>query len=177
MEEKELPVVDEYRRVGRRELLLRWAPPTIAGIALAGVGLGFAGRDGRHRPAPDEDLPQPRDWRIDPDAPGRLVSACGEGPAANVRMALAGLGGIEAFVKPGERVAIKPNCAWDRRPEQAANTDPDLIGELVRLCLAAGAASVVVADNSCHDPGRALTSAEPPSDRGTSSNPLPTRTG
>jgi uncharacterized protein (DUF362 family) len=157
MEDKELPVIDEYRRVGRRELLLRWAPPTIAGIALAGVGLGFTGRGGRHRPVPVEDLPQPRDWRIDPDAPGRLVSACGEGPAANVRTALAVLGGIETFVKPGERVAIKPNCAWDRRPEQAANTDPDLVGELVRLCLAAGAASVVVADNSCHDPGRAFT--------------------
>jgi len=157
MEEKKLPVIDEYRRVGRRELLLRWAPPTIAGIVLAGVGLGFTGRGGRHRPVSVEDLPRPRDWRIDPTAPGRLTTACGEGSATNVRKALARLGGIETFIKPGERVAIKPNCAWDRRPEQAANTDPDLVGELVRLCLGAGAASVVVVDNSCHDPGRAFT--------------------
>ncbi len=157
MEEKQLPVIDEYRRVGRRELLLRWAPPAAAGIALAGVGLGFAGRAGRHRPPSVEDLLKPRDWRIDPDAQGRLVSTCGEGPAANVRKALAMLGGMEGFVRPGERVAIKPNCAWDRRPEQAANTNPELIGELVRLCLSAGAASVVVVDNSCHDPGRAFT--------------------
>jgi uncharacterized protein (DUF362 family) len=157
MEEKKLPVIDEYRRVGRRELLLRWAPPTIAGIALAGLGLGFTGRGGRHRPAPDEDLLKPQDWRIEPTAPGRLVTTCGEGPVSNVRKALAELGGIETFVKPGERVAIKPNCAWDRRPEQAANTNPELIGELVRLCLGAGAASVVVVDNSCHDPGRAFT--------------------
>jgi len=157
MEEKNLPIIDQYRQVGRRELLLRWAPPTIAGIALAGVGLGFTGRGGRHRPSSVEDLPKPRDWRIEPAAPGRLVSACGEGPASNLRKALAELGGIEAFVKPGERVAIKPNCAWDRRPEQAANTNPELIGELVRLCRDAGAASVVVVDNSCHDPGRAFT--------------------
>jgi len=157
MEEKNLPIIEEYRQVGRRELLLRWAPPTIAGIALAGVGLGFTGRGGRHRPSSDEDLPKPRDWRIDPAASGRLVSACGEGPASNLRKALVKLGGIEAFVKPGERVAIKPNCAWDRRPEQAANTNPELIGELVRLCRDAGAASVVVVDNSCHDPGRAFT--------------------
>jgi uncharacterized protein (DUF362 family) len=156
-EEKKLPVIDEYRTVGRRELLLRWAPPTIAGIALAGVGLGFSGRTGRHRPPSVEDLLKPRDWRIDTAAPGRLVSACGGGPDSNLRRALAQLGGIEVFVKPGERVAIKPNCAWDRRPEQAANTDPDVVGELVRLCLGAGAASVVVVDNSCHDPGRTFT--------------------
>jgi len=157
MEDMKLPVINEYRRVGRRELLLRWAPPTIAGIALAGVGLGLTGRGGRHRPAPVEDLLKPQDWRIEPNAPGRLVTTCGEGPVSNVRKALTELGGIEAFVKPGERVAIKPNCAWDRRPEQAANTNPELIGELVRLCLGAGAASVVVVDNSCHDPGRAFT--------------------
>ncbi len=66
------------------------------------------------------------------------------------------MGGIEAFVKPGERVAIKPNCAWDRTAEQAANTNPELIAELTRLCLAAGAASVIVVDNSCHDPGRSF---------------------
>jgi uncharacterized protein (DUF362 family) len=51
---------------------------------------------------------------------------------------------------------IKPNCAWDRAPEQAANTNPVLVGELVRLCVAAGAASVVVADSTCHDPDRAF---------------------
>jgi uncharacterized protein (DUF362 family) len=157
MEDSKLPVIDEYRRMGRRELLLRWAPPTIAGIALAGVGLGFTGRAGRHRPSSSEDLSKPRDWRIEPSAPGRLISACGEGPASNLRRALAELGGIETFVKPGEKVAIKPNCAWDRRPEQAANTNPELIGELVRLCLGAGAGSVVVVDSTCHDPGRAFT--------------------
>ncbi len=79
------------------------------------------------------------------------------GPSRISAVRLAALGGIEAFVKPGERVAIKPNCAWDRKPEQAANTDPELIGELARLCLGAGASSVVVTDNSCHDPGRAFT--------------------
>jgi uncharacterized protein (DUF362 family) len=66
------------------------------------------------------------------------------------------MGGIEQFVRPGERVAIKPNCAWDRRPEQAANTDPELIGELVRICLGAGAAGVVVLDSTCHDAQRSF---------------------
>jgi len=66
------------------------------------------------------------------------------------------MGGIAAFVRPGETVAIKPNCAWDRTPEQAANTDPELVAELVRQAREAGAASVVVVDNSCHDPDRAF---------------------
>ena len=91
-----------------------------------------------------------------PEAAGRMAVAQGDGPEANVQNALGKLGGIAAFIKPGERVAIKPNCAWDRTPEQAANTDPMLIAELVRQCLSAGATAVTVVDNSCHDPGRAF---------------------
>jgi uncharacterized protein (DUF362 family) len=153
---QDLPVIDEYRAIGRRDLLRQWGPPAVVGAALAGLGFGFAGRPGRHRAADVESLPPPKDWRTHSDVPGRLAVAAGRGPAANVHTALAAMGGIEAFVKPGERVAIKPNCAWDRTAEQAANTNPELIAELVRLCLAAGAASVTVVDNSCHDPGRSF---------------------
>ena len=56
----------------------------------------------------------------------------------------------------GDKVAIKPNAAWDRTPEQAANTNPEVVGEFVRECLAAGAASVVVLDNTCHNAKRAF---------------------
>ncbi len=156
MDNNKLPVVDPYHAIGRRDLLRQWGPPAIAGVALAGLGLGFSGRPGRHQPASVESLPRPKDWRLDPEAAGRLAIAAGGGPVANLRLALAAMGGIESFVKPGERVAIKPNCAWDRSPEQAANTDPELIGELARQCLAAGAVSVIVVDNSCHDPGRSF---------------------
>jgi uncharacterized protein (DUF362 family) len=89
--------------------------------------------------------------------PARLVLASGPSPDDNVRRALAGVGGIERFVKRGEKVVIKPNCGWERTPEQAANTDPVLVGELVRLCLAAGASSVVVADSTCNEPERCFT--------------------
>jgi uncharacterized protein (DUF362 family) len=154
MSDEKLPVVDEYRAVGRREVLRQWLPPAVAGIALAGLGIGFSNRPGRHRPLSVELLPAPRDWRIDSELAGQLITARGQGPTTNLRRALAAIGGIEAFIKPGERVAIKPNCAWDRTPEQAANTDPDVIGELVRQCLAAGAAAVTVVDSTCHDPRR-----------------------
>jgi uncharacterized protein (DUF362 family) len=68
--------------------------------------------------------------------------------------ALDAVGGIARFVKPGERVTIKPNVAWDRTPRQAANTNPQLVGEMVQLCLAAGAAEVIVTDVTCNDARR-----------------------
>jgi len=145
---------DPYRAIGRRELLTRWGPAALAASALAGTGALLGGREGRHRPPDDRALPTPRDWRIAPGAPGRIVTTGGPSPADNVRRALSGVGGMERFVKRGEKVVIKPNCGWERTPEQAANTDPTLVAELVRLCLAAGAAGVVVADSTCNDPVR-----------------------
>jgi len=144
----------DYRTIGRRELLRQWGPAALVGAALAGSGVLLHGREGRHRPPSPDRAALPPDWRLDTGEAGRIAVTGGEGPAANLRRALAPLGGIERFVRRGEKVAIKPNCAWDRTPEQAANTDPELVAELVRLCLAAGAASVVVVDNSCNDPER-----------------------
>ena len=62
---------------------------------------------------------------------------------------IAALGGITAFVKPGQKVVVKPNIGWDRAPEFAANTNPILVGEIVRQCIAAGAAQVEVFDHTC----------------------------
>jgi uncharacterized protein (DUF362 family) len=145
---------DPYRAVGRRQLLTRWGPAALAASALAVAGTLLGGREGRHRAPDDRALPSPRDWRVAGEGRGRLVVAGGPDPAANVRRALSAFGGIERFVSRGEKVVLKPNCAWDRTPEQAANTDPQLVAELARLCLAAGAARVVVADSTCHDPYR-----------------------
>jgi len=68
--------------------------------------------------------------------------------------ALDAIGGIKRFIKPGEKVTIKPNIGWDRTPEQAANTNPALVGEMVRLCLDAGSSEVIVTDVTCNDPRR-----------------------
>ncbi len=63
--------------------------------------------------------------------------------------AMANLGGMSRFVKRGDVVWIKPNIGFRTGPEQAANTNPDVVGTLVRLCLEAGAKQVKVGDNSC----------------------------
>jgi uncharacterized protein (DUF362 family) len=68
-----------------------------------------------------------------------------------VTEAIDGLGGMGRFVKNGNTVWIKPNMAWDRTPEQAANTNPDLVAALVTMCLGAGAKSVKVGDRTCNE--------------------------
>lgn len=78
-----------------------------------------------------------------------LVAVRGSERVAMLNAALAALGGIGAFVKPGQSVVIKPNCAWDKTPELAANTHPSLVGHVVKLCREAGASRVVVFDHSC----------------------------
>jgi len=145
----------DYTEVSRRRLLTTWGPAAATGFALAGAGAVLHERPGRHQP-PLPDSAQPlTDWRINPDD-ARLAISGGGGPVENLRRALGAMGGIDAYIRPGESVAIKPNCAWDRRPAQAANTDPEVLAELVRLCLEAGASKVTVLDNTCHDPGRAF---------------------
>jgi len=66
--------------------------------------------------------------------------------------ALDAVGGIKRFVKKGERVLLKPNAAWDRVPEQGVNTNPNVIGEMVRQCRLAGASEVFVTDYGASDP-------------------------
>jgi uncharacterized protein (DUF362 family) len=71
-----------------------------------------------------------------------------------VRAAFDSLGGIERFVDPGDKVLLKPNASWDRQPEQAANTNPEVVAAVVKLCLGARASEVWVTDVSVNDPLR-----------------------
>jgi uncharacterized protein (DUF362 family) len=134
--------------VTRREAVVRI---TQAGLAAAAVGAGtFFFADRRVALATP---PAIRDWRVAGE-PQRAVAARGGDPAENVRRALAALGGMEHFVRRGEVVLLKPNVGWDRIPAQAANTDPEVVAEVVRLARGAGARKVIVADISCNDPRR-----------------------
>jgi uncharacterized protein (DUF362 family) len=138
---------------GRRLVLTRLGQAGVvlgASGALGGLGLLSKGRF-RHGPG----ARGLRDLRV-ADEPSRppLVVARGVAPALLVRAAIDALGGMGRFVKRGETVLLKPNMAWDRTPEQGANTHPDVVAEVVRLCRAAGAGRVVVTENSVHDAER-----------------------
>ncbi|MBP7737909.1 MAG: DUF362 domain-containing protein [Spirochaetes bacterium] len=79
-----------------------------------------------------------------------LAVVSGDSPAAMVRKAVETLGGIDRFVHSGDIVVVKPNIGWDREPKYAANTNPELLAALIRLCYAAGAKKVKVFDNTCN---------------------------
>ena len=114
----------------RRELLRR------LGLGMAAVGLGqiaLGQKTGKQQPV--------------------VVVAEKDKPAELVRKAIKALGGMSKFVKKGNRVLIKPNIAFARPPEGAANTNPEVVAELVRLCYEAGAKEVIVLDYTL-DPAR-----------------------
>jgi uncharacterized protein (DUF362 family) len=84
--------------------------------------------------------------------PSAALAAVKGAPERATRRAVELLGGMGAFVRAGQRVVVKPNIGWDRTPEQAANTHPEVVVAVVRLCLEAGAAGVTVLDRTCNDP-------------------------
>lgn len=80
-----------------------------------------------------------------------MVAIMGGEPDVMLTRAIKELGGIGKYVKKGQKVVIKPNIGWDRKPELAANTNPIIVGTLTKLCVEAGASEVLVFDHTCHD--------------------------
>lgn len=85
-------------------------------------------------------------YRTSPQAPEAIT----EEARRLTQEALNGLGGMGRFISKGDVVWIKPNIGWNRRPEQAATTNPDVVATLVSLSWQAGAKRVIVSDNSCN---------------------------
>lgn len=80
-----------------------------------------------------------------------LVAVLGGEPISMFRKAITEMGGMAKFIKKGDKVVVKPNIGWDKTPEMAANTNPQLVGEIVSQCFKAGAKEVVVFDHTCDD--------------------------
>jgi uncharacterized protein (DUF362 family) len=94
-------------------------------------------------PAPSQ---QPAAIPSPPDK-AYLAVARGQSPDLIVRAAVKALGGMERFVQKGNDVIIKPNICVDYHTyEYAATTNPEVVGTLVKMCLAAGARRVRVMD-------------------------------
>jgi uncharacterized protein (DUF362 family) len=128
----------------------------LSGIAGATGLLRDAGRDA---PIVTPNAARARDFGSGLDLADvrRLVASARGDAASAVRGAVAALGGMGRFVHRGETVVIKPNVGWDRTPLQAANTNPLVVSTLIALCAEAGAAKVIVTDNSCNDASRCFT--------------------
>lgn len=142
----------ENQQIDRRTFLERGGKA--AGFAAAAVAGGLLIREPQRHPFRVKDEKAVvRDLRVE-GVENKLVVVRGEDPARMTAAALAAFGGMTAFVAKGDFVVIKPNVGWDRRPEQAANTNPDVVAEVVRECIAAGAARVLVTDITCNDATR-----------------------
>jgi uncharacterized protein (DUF362 family) len=129
---------EEMSRLTRREMLK---------MLLAGTGAALT----------------PWPWRTivaaaTPSYPDLVISK-GVAPAHITEAALQAIGGMPRFVSRGDIVLVKPNIGWDRTPELAATTNPEVVTTLVRLCLDAGAKEVKVFDNPCEDPRRCYVSS------------------
>lgn len=83
---------------------------------------------------------------------GKMSIVTGVDRTETVRRAFDAMGGIETFIKKGDRVLLKVNAAFATPPILSATTNPQLVAEIARLCYKAGASTVVVTDNPINDP-------------------------
>jgi len=120
-------------KLTRREMLRKMG---YAGLAAAGAGFLLSS-------------PSPA-WSVPAAGGGSKVAvARGGNIYGRLREVLKACGGIEKYVKKGSKVFVKPNIGWARDPEDAANTNPELVYYLITMCYAAGAKEVRIYENTC----------------------------
>lgn len=81
----------------------------------------------------------------------KLVAIRNGEPVEMFREGIKELGGMGKYVKKGQTVLVKPNIAWARDVENAANTNPYLVAEVIKHCYDAGAKQVYVFDHTCNN--------------------------
>ncbi len=73
--------------------------------------------------------------------------ACGDYEPMHVQAAVDacfdGLGGLSAFVRPGDTVFLKPNLLMPAKPAQAVTTHPEIVRAVIRAVKAAGGKPVL----------------------------------
>ncbi len=146
------------KEIARRQFLLRAGKAGIS-IAAAGAvssllydGIGPGAVTGT------QDLVTLPDFSVPQQASKTMSVIKGPSRIETVNKAIKALGGIERFVKSGETVAIKPNIAFASPPFLGATAHPELVAEVVRLCLVEGGAKrVIVTDNPINDPASCFT--------------------
>jgi uncharacterized protein (DUF362 family) len=140
-------------KTNRREFLNRSLRAGLAAVGTSGAGLWLWSRS--QHPQKGISAAQVRNYRVSlPESTPVMVTVTNGTPGRLVEEAVKALGGMQRFISRGDIVVLKPNIGWDRVPQQAANTNPDVVRRVVELCFDAGAKKVVVTDVSCNDPRR-----------------------
>ena len=138
-------------QMDRRQFMVRSAKAGASVLAACSIGYWFYDSDGptgSTQEAADIQIP---DFSM-PRLGQRMSIVRGGNRSEALELSLKSIGGIQAFIKNGDRVLLKVNAAFASPPMLSATTHPDTVAALTRLCFKAGAASVTVTDNPINDP-------------------------
>lgn len=80
----------------------------------------------------------------------RVIKVTGESPYDITKKSVEMLGGMGKIISKQDIVMIKPNIGWNRKVEQAANTNPEVLRAIIEMAFDAGAKKVIVMDHPCH---------------------------
>ena len=135
----------------RRQFLVR-STKAAAAIAAAGAGgLWLHDAEGPQKSSVPDSITGLLDYSIADSESGMAIVRGGKRRTA-LQTAFSALGGIEAFIRKGDRVLLKVNAAFATPPILSATTHPDAVSEMANLCFQAGAERVVVTDNPINNP-------------------------
>jgi uncharacterized protein (DUF362 family) len=137
-------------KIDRRQFIGRI---TKAGLSIAGacsLGYFFYDPEGPQG-LQEQNLVSVPDFSM-PEAGKKMAIVKGSSRKEILTKAFEALGGIETFIKKGDRVLLKVNAAFASPPMLSATTHPDLIERCIDLCYRAGAEKVSVTDNPINDP-------------------------
>jgi len=145
----------------RRAFLTRCSKAGLSVAAVCAAGYFFYDPFGPQQSETVSKLVTLPDYSV-PEQKGQMAIVKGDDRVQTINLALKALGGIETFVKKGDKVLLKVNAAFATPPALSATTSPVLVSEITRLCFKAGARRVVVTDNPINDPAScfALTGIE-----------------
>jgi len=72
-------------------------------------------------------------------------------PEQAVRKGLQHWGGLKKFIRPNDTILLKPNVSFPNPKEWGSTTSPEVVSTVAKLALEAGAARVIVADNTMRE--------------------------
>jgi len=138
----------KYRQEISRRELLKWLSIAGAGAALSGCTPSILATPKSTLSTQTSQPAATAQSTLSIAGQAYLAVTHGDDPAEITRLALQALGGIQRFVRNGDAVILKPNICTDyHSAEYATTTNPEVMAELVRQCLGAGARQVRVMDN------------------------------
>ena len=139
-------------KTDRREFLIRSSKAGLLILSSCATGYLFYNRNNSLLTADkNEAVSGLPDFSVK-EAGGKMAVVKGDDRVKTINLAFKAVGGIDKFIKKGDRVLLKVNAAFASPPALSATTNPQLLEEVARLCYTAGASSVAVTDNPINDP-------------------------